>query len=84
MRDTAIVTAAGLRYEVSTSEDPTLYGNTEDIERELQRVAITLRQIAGAVEHLLRRRLGEFVHLIAPTEELLRTARRMFQRPFGE
>ena len=65
------------------SEDPAQYGNTADIERQLQRVAITLRQIADAVEHMPPRQLGDFVHLIAPAEELFKAAALVFRRPFG-
>ena len=57
--------------------------NTDDIQRELQRVAITLRQIADAAEHAPLRRVAGFVHLIAPPEELFRVARRVFGRPLG-
>jgi|KBSSwiStaDraftv2_1062776.scaffolds.fasta_scaffold2015349_1 hypothetical protein len=66
------------------SEDPTPYGDTADIERELQRHAVTLRQIADCVEHMPLGQLGDLMHLIAPTEELFAVARRMFNRPFGE
>jgi hypothetical protein len=55
----------------------------DDIERELQRFAVTLRQIADCIEHMPLRQHGDFVHLIAPTEELFRVAGRVFNRPFG-
>ena len=46
--------------------------DADDIEPELQRFALTLRQ------------LGDFVNLIVPTEESFRAARLVFGRPFGE
>ena len=41
-------------------------------------------QPGDSIEHMPLRQVGDFVHLIAPTEELFRTARRVFKRPFGE
>ena len=47
--------------------------DADDIERELLRCAVTLRQIADCAEHMPLAQLGDFVHL-----------RRVFNRPFGE
>jgi len=51
-----------------TVQCPTTPPPTPPIERELQRFAITLRQIADAVEHIPLRQVGDFVQPIAPAE----------------
>ena len=54
------------------------------LERERQRVTVSLRQVADCIDALPGNELWEvLVRLAGPTEELLRTARLILHRPFG-
>ena len=66
-------------------EDEPIYQARYRFEQERQRLTTTLRQIADCIDALDVNELPEpMVRLCGPAEELVRVARLMLKRPFGE
>jgi len=70
----------GVRGVDAVSDEPIPFRAAADIEPEQQRLAVSLRQVAHAIDRMPRERTPDLVRLVGAAEELFRNARLVFGR----